>query len=632
MSSTRLRVLWIALLILALGVSLAPQNVAAATAGQGNGLLQDCSQVDEQVLQDELNTVAQQVFAEALAELDMDVIVARQWTTLEMDQALNDAVDTGVARVRSETDLWNTFVSSWSPDKARELTLAVANYTFASPTFRAKMDALAVAISTDVGDELARASADSTSAALYCLQSFIGANYAKALVRAFEDRVQDATATAQLAGAEELAPNLLAMIGQHQVAIGGVGVIIATQLTRKIVTSIARRISQRIAGGIIGRVLGRVGTTIIPLAGWIVGTGMIAYDLYTSLDGALPQIQESLKSPPVKESIRGEIAAAIRPELETEIPGLARTIANDLYAEWRAVKRSLRQLLDLAAADPDFANLLSGLTTQDELARVATLVDILLAGGGEPALKAAVADGTLRRVLVLPESAVAIVRDTGSLETALAWSEAVGSRLSDVVALELYKQHDPSSIDLRQLDRLLALEDKTAVARIALLPPEEVAELLKLPAPIVRELANLLAPDQLGWLARLLPALTPEQRNQLVARVLSQPAVIEPLAASGAEEALAQSRDLDSAITFLMGSRNLLSYLADMGALASGSASWALFYARYGLWSLVGPVVVISIILGPLVPLLKGLVLRLIGLVLLPFRRRKRRSQRRDEE
>ena len=42
---------------------------------------------------------------------------------------------------------------------------------------------------------------------------------------------------------------------------------------------------------------------------------MIVYDLYESRDGALPQIQNSLKSTNVKNGVRDEIEAAIRPEL-----------------------------------------------------------------------------------------------------------------------------------------------------------------------------------------------------------------------------------------------------------------------------------------------------------------------------
>ena len=174
-----------------------------------------------------------------------------------MDNAVAAAVDRAVARVQSETDLWNQFLSGWSPDMAQQLTLAVATYTFDDPTFRTKMDELSKGVSEYVAGQLGLASADSASAALYCLQTFIGGNYSQALVNAFEERVQVATSSASLLGANELSPDILQMVGEHQMALGGIGVIIVAQITRKIVTSIAEKISQRVAGKIVGRLLGQ---------------------------------------------------------------------------------------------------------------------------------------------------------------------------------------------------------------------------------------------------------------------------------------------------------------------------------------------------------------------------------------
>ena len=584
-----------ALLLVALILPAEP--LLAAPPVQAGNALQDCSTVREETLQGELNTVTQQIFAEQIAALDLDAIIARQWVTLEMDQAMDDAVDLAVARVQSETDLWNKFLSGWSPDLARDLTLAVANYTFDAPTFRAKMDELSAAISQDIASQLALASADSASAALYCLQTFIGTNYSAALVRSFESRVQAATTSAQLLDAGDASPDILAMVGKHQMALGGIGVIIAAQITRKIVTSIANRVSQRVAGRIAGRILGRAGSTVIPVAGWIVGTGMIVYDIYDSRDGALPQIQNSLKSTNVKNGVRDEIEAAIRPELATEIPSLARSVANDLFAEWRTVKRNIQQVLEIAAEDEDFAALLAGLGSQEQLAKLVAVVSVVMTDGGRSVLDAAVADGTLARVLDLPDAAVTLVRESGSLQTALAWSDAVGSRLSAVVALELYKHVTPETVDLVQLDQLLALGDKTAVARLALLTPEQSAELMKLAEANLVALATTFSPDDLAWLAGELPGLPVAQRNQLVARLLSQPEVIEPLRRSGALAQLAGSDSLDAGISFLTGASEGLDYVADSGAVLTGAVNPGLFVAKYGLWPSVGGMAGIFVLL-----------------------------------
>jgi len=584
-------------LVIALLWGVLPAN--AAPTGQATPTLQDCSTVAEDTLQGELNVVTQQVFAGALKRVDLDAIVDEQWVTLQMDPVVDAAVDRAVERVKSETDLWNKFLSGWSPDKAKELTLAVATYTFGDPAFRTQMDGLSAAVSQDVADQLALASADSVSAALYCLQTFIGSNYSKALVNAFEERVQTATASANLVNSDAVSPDILKMVGEHQMALGGVGVIIVAQITRKIVTSIAQRISERVAGKIVGRVLGKAGSTVIPIAGWIIGTGMIVYDLYEGRDGALPQVQESIKSAPVKAGIRSEIASSIRPELEAELPGLARSIANDLYTEWRAVKRNIRQVIDLAAQNAAFAKILGSMQTSEQMSRLVDLVGIVAKDGGQGTVDRVIEDGSLEKVANLPASAVTLVQESGSLQSALDWHAAVGSRLNDVVAFEIYKHRTPETVDLAQLDALLALGDKTAVARVALLAPEQAGELLKLSTENLVALANQLAPDELGWLAGVLPGVTQERRNALVARILSQPATVASLRrlGDGDIQQVINSGNLDAAVTFVAGPKDLGAFWQDVTTVLTGGVSPTLFSAKHGIWPSVGAVAALLLLL-----------------------------------
>jgi hypothetical protein len=570
---------WIILLLVA-ALVLNGAPVLAAPAMQ-SATLQDCNTVAEDALQTELNTVTQQVFREQLATLDLEGIVAAQWAALEMDAAVAAAVDRAVVRVRSETDLWNTFLSGWSPDKARELTVAVIGYAFDAVEFRAATDALASAVATDVAQELAVASADSASAALYCLQTFVGQHYSAALLETFENQVQAATAGANLLDAAGAGPDILALVGEHQLALGGVGVIIAAQITRRIVTSVAERISQRVAGRIVGRILGRAGSTIIPIAGWIIGAGMIAYDLFEGRDGALPQIQESLKGEAIAQGIRSEIVAAVRPELEAEAPQLARAIANELYAEWRTVRREIRQVVDLAESDPRMASLLAETATPAEVANLVQAVTILLASGGA-ALETALHDGSLARSVKLPPGALELAAATGSLAEAVAWHRAVGGLVDEVMAYEIYKQRTPETVDLVQLEQLLALGDRGAVARLLAVPAEALAMLLALPAPQLTPLANQLSTDDLSWLAGALPALAVEERSQLVGRILSQPAVTPALRQLGDLGQLARSGNLDAAVTFVAGARDPLAVATDAWSVASGAVGPQLFWAKHG--------------------------------------------------
>ena len=159
---------------------------------------------------------------------------------------------------------------------------------------------------------------------------------------------------------------------------------------------IGQRVSQRVTGRITARLLGRVGTELIPIVGWIIGTGLIVYDVVDSLDGALPQIEESLKEEEIKATIRAEIGATVAPELRQELPLLAREISNDLYTAWLDFRRKYRQVLTLADENPAFNEILA---QSNDLANAAEWVDATLGAAGRSALDAAIADGSLAVVL-----------------------------------------------------------------------------------------------------------------------------------------------------------------------------------------------------------------------------------------
>ncbi len=67
-------------------VALYAPAVAEPAAQVSTTVLQSCSTVAEETLQGELNKISQQVYGEALEEVDLEAIVARQWTTLEMQR------------------------------------------------------------------------------------------------------------------------------------------------------------------------------------------------------------------------------------------------------------------------------------------------------------------------------------------------------------------------------------------------------------------------------------------------------------------------------------------------------------------------------------------------------------------
>lgn len=59
------------------------------------------------------------------------------------------------------------------------------------------------------------------------------------------------------------------------------GVIVVTEISRRIAIKLSEKIAERIAGKIVGRIIGKAGgLTLIPVAGWVIGLGLIVWDLW----------------------------------------------------------------------------------------------------------------------------------------------------------------------------------------------------------------------------------------------------------------------------------------------------------------------------------------------------------------
>lgn len=574
----------IVLLVVLFSLILQPHALWAAPAQQTSDTLQNCDNVDENSLQEELNAITQEVVTAAATQIDIGRIVESQWRELKMDLIIDAQVERAVERVKGESDYWNKLLSSWSAETAAELTRAVTNYTFESDTFQAKIDELSHNVAAGISNEIALLSAQSVSAAFFCLQTFINRNYSGAMVRTFEEQVRMAAEGVTFGSNEALDANLLSVIGQHKTALGGIGVIIVAQVSRRIMVEIGETIAERVAGRIVGRILGRAGTTIIPIAGWLLGAGMIAYDLYTSRDGALPQIQETLKSEEVKTGIRGEITAAIEPELRRELPQIARDISNQLFNQWRDVKRNIRQVLELSTTNANFRTLLNAQETPEALAKLVNLVGATLPALGHDGLLAAVDNGLFAQVFAQPESAFQIVTDSGSLQDAIDWSEDAGNLLDQVVAYEIYKHQPAGALDKTLLEKLIAVDDKAAIQKLALLNPDALRALLGVSTSNLAILATQIEAADLELLAGYLPTLTQSQVNQLVSRMISEPTTVAHLQDPALRDYLANNGgNLDQALPFLLSSKEGTAALVDAGQVLLGQIPWRLFLFKYGV-------------------------------------------------
>jgi hypothetical protein len=310
---------------------------------------------------------------------------------------------------------------------------------------------------------------------------------------------------------------------------------------------------------------------------------MIAYDLYDSRDGALPEIQASMKSDEVAVGIRAEVTAAIEPELQSELPQVAREIANDLHSQWLDVKRDIRVVLEMAAESPEFGELLRAMAGEEQLSRMVALSGAIVASADRQAVLDAATSGELGRALDLPSDITPIVAAAGSLEDALAWSESSGQLLDEVIELEIYKGKEAGDLDRAVLQRLVDVGDKETVAEIALLPVEKMTSILALSSTSLQELSRAFTPEQLAWVAESMQGMNSSERNALVARLVSDPGVMRLLQSTNLLEVVPPGGNLDAALNFVSGPRDAMGVVNDSLAVMSGEPTWNLFRTKHGM-------------------------------------------------
>jgi hypothetical protein len=516
----------LALLVLAASVLL-PHQAQAASLPQ-EYTYAECSRADESAMQDEMTALAHGVLVEGSSGLDINALVAQKWRETNADVTFNAAVDAGIARVQAEKGYWERFWSGWSADKAEELAGQVAAYAFEDASLKAKLDELSTAIAVSLVAELESAAARSASSALLCLQEYVGEQYSATLFTAFQQTVSQELATdLDLTEAEttEISP-----LEMHAKGLTGVGVIVATQITRRVAIALAKKITGRLAGKIAGRVLGRLGSSVVPYIGWAVGVGLLVWDLVEGSQGALPTIREALQAEEVKQEVRVEIAAAVREGLDAEVETLASTMAGTLVGQWQDFCADHGAVCELAAENTTFRALLDSMPVAS-LDRLVQLVDFYLVELDAAQLNTALDDGTLAKLITAPPLADTILGETGSPATTLAWVEIAGEQLPRVVELRLCETIDPLVLTSLSLASLLAIEDNVIIHKVRALPVDQLLILLELPSEDLRQVATITTADELSWLAGYLAALPTEETAALAHALASGTTTIAALQA-----------------------------------------------------------------------------------------------------
>lgn len=578
--------------------------------------LERCLTLEEATLRSDLNLVTQRFFSDELRAVDLPRMVERKWLELGLPALLETEVDRAIDSVRDDTGNWVRFTSSLLPAQATALATRIADRAFSSEAFRRRLETLADEVAADFTGSFTAVAERSASSATACVQTYLGNAYGASVATAFEGELRaqlEATGAAALTG--DIEPG--SIVGLRSGV--GVATIAGGYVARTVAQRLSAQLSRRIAGNIAARLLGRVGSSALPVVGWAVGGGLIAWDVASgAVRGPFPAIRAQLAGEETQAQIQAEIVRSLREDLPALSAELARGVADELYTQWRQFTRNFETVLRLAERDAAFRRELGGVPEIDlyKLAEVVRLVP-------ERSVLQAARDGQLRQVVELPEDALEILQTSPSPAAVLAWADLAGTRLDEVVAREVYRYKEPEDFSQTTLTRLLDTDDVVTIAKVAALPRAAMDTLLELSTATLKALAGEFSSSQLETIAWYADALAQESFNALVVRIIERPSRLEKFAPPAVRTAVVGSREPLTAVAFLgsepsfglAGSDLIGGFGRDLSAVLGGSVNARLLFAKYDVSSLLVLLALLTVLLFAFRTML--------NLLKRPFRRRK---------
>ena len=538
-------------------------------------------------MRDELYVITRSIFEPEKIRLEIEAIVDRKWAELDLDSTVDSAVDAAVEKARSETDWWERVKSNWSADTTKELTEKVATYAFGSESFVTTVNQLSENIASELVDELRVMTAKSASSALQCVQAFIGDTFSQTMAAVLEEQIQERIDELILDSDPENA-TILDIAELHPELLSGVAVIIGTQLAKRF----AAKMAQNFAGKIVARILGKLATSAIPLVGWIIGGGLIVWDVINAGEGAFPQIRDALKEDQTKSELRKQITNEVHEELlaELDLTELSRSVSNDVYSQWQGFRSKYGRVLELAETNTRFQGLLDN-TPVEEVKKLADFVSVVEAKLGSVELENLLDKGQFERLLTLPQEVLEMLELGVDPDVVIEWADLSGESIVILVATELYRVASPSDFrDRADLERVLVLNDAAHIQKAMLLDREERDAVLALPTVHIGKVLEELSTEELSWLAKeYLTKLNAQERNVLVDRILREPKLIAELGVELVQVTLFGSQDLDEMLEYISlktGDRpwasQIFEMLLSLRPAFSGELSWALFWHYEG--------------------------------------------------
>ncbi|MFV0295589.1 MAG: hypothetical protein ACK5JT_05665 [Hyphomicrobiaceae bacterium] len=513
----------------------------------------------------------------AIKGLDYRPIVAEEWRQGDIDAILDRQVGKTLEEIRQETS-WSELITSLASRATQEkLATAAAERVYHAEPMRTAFETLAEGVSRQIGNRLELATGEASEEATRCLRDNLGPRFGRMVALAVaKDAGEKLTIDANQAKASVSKGQIL-VEGKEGIA-GLVMVILRRQLG-----NLARRVGQRLVGAVLGRVVSAV-------AGGI-GLALIAKDIWELRNGVLPIIATEMKSNDTRDKVQAELAKTISTEVDNHLHEIGERTADAVIGAWDKFRQAHAKVLEIAERVPRFKQFINSVSP-DRISRLDEAVSLQLVSGGEPALMDRVADGSLgEAVAKWPNAAMDIARDTRSLDLGFKWRALAGDALlPTVVKYEIHRQASPDTFNRDMLRRILALDDRLAIERLASLDRNTLQRLLQLDNANLKSLARHIDTTGLKSLAHYLSALRPDAGRLLIETVAQNPAAMNVVKPESVQQAVLASRDQTAALRVMLRQEDLfdtLLFVHDVQAVKDGQISPRILIARYP-YALIG--------------------------------------------
>ena len=530
-----------------------------------------CQARDEAQFRDAIERVTVSALESSIKGLDYRPIVAEAWRKGDIDAVLMRRVDIVLEELKQETS-WAELIKSLAYKETQQrLAQEAAERVYGSDDMRRAIEILAVSVGKVVGQRLELATIDAAEPTTRCLEAFLGPRYGTTVARIV---ATDAGKEFAVDAANGVAPvsRGSVLVSSKEGLAGLVAIIMRRQLG-----SLASKVGRRLVGAVLGRLVSVV-------AGGI-GVVLIAKDIWELRNGVLPIIATEMKSSSTRERVQAELANSVATEIEEHVREIGSRTADRVIDIWREFRSAHAKVLELAEGNADFKAFVDKVAPAN-LARLDEIVALQLAAADEARLLARVADGSLAEaVQKWPVGVLEIARDRRSLEAGFKWRALAGDSLvPKVLEYELHRATEPDRLTRAGLERILSLDDRVAISRLAPLSARDLEPLLELDDADLKKLARTLGAPELASLSNYLTALERPAATRMLTVVAQNPSRMQWVAPKHVREAILASRDQSAAVDMMLHGGEIMDlgeFMKHVGEVRSGAISPRLLFWRY---------------------------------------------------